>query len=126
MGDCIKNCKLCNNLVLSTAVNFGDGTVLVQLPDTVIYLNDKKYCIVIAQAIPESATITAPVVFTVGTNQYPFLNKDCTPVTVSQITTRRIYPTKVNTSIDSGVFKYVGNRCLPSATVQPASSLATS
>lgn len=115
--ECIRNCKLCNRLILSTAINYDATTdrVLVALPADV-FENCQKYCVVLAQAIPAAATINSQVFFTVGTNptQYPFLNKDCTPIYATQIRTRKIYAVKVNTSIDAGVFKYVGNCCLPS------------
>ena len=42
------------------------------------------------------------------------MNKDCTPIYASQVRTRRLYPTRVNTAVNSGVFKYIGNCCLPS------------
>lgn len=114
--ECIKNCKLCERLILSTAINYdaATNTVIVALPAT-SFENCRKYCIVLAQAIPEAATINAEVVFTVGTNtaQYPFLNKNCVPVAVTQIRTRRIYPVKLSTSIGNGVFKYIGSCPLP-------------
>ena len=123
---CIRNCKLCNRLVLSTAINYDTATdrVLVALPADV-FENCQKYCIVFAQAIPTSATITSQVFFTIGSNptQYPFVNKNCEPVYVTQIRTRRIYPVKVSTSLNAGTFKYVGNCCLPSPNRPIANSL---
>lgn len=102
---------LCNNLVISTAVNYDQGTntVIVNLPQG-NYENRSNYCIVIAQAIPSSATITAPVVFSIGgaQTQYPFLNCDCTPVYAYQIATRTRYSTRVFTDVSSGVFKSIG------------------
>ena len=118
MSECIRNCRLCDKLILSTAINFDAATneVIVGLPANA-YGNCQKYCIVLAQSIPTSATINATVVFSIGTNatRYPFVNKDCTPIYASQIRTRRVYPTRVNTAVNDGVFKYIGNCCLPSA-----------
>ena len=123
--ECIRNCKLCNKLVLSTAINYDATTdrVLVGLPADV-FENCQKYCIVLAQAIPTTATINSQVFFTVGTNpaQYPFVDKCCVPVYATQIRTRKIYSVKVNTSVNAGVFKYVGN-CLPSANRAVSNSL---
>ena len=125
---CMRNCKLCDRLVLSTAINYDAATdrVLVGLPANV-FENCEKYCIVFAQAIPPAATINSQVFFTVGTNptQYPFVNKDCTPVYATQIRTRRIYSVRVNTSINAGVFKYVGNCNLPCANRAVSDSLPT-
>lgn len=113
--DCIRNCKLCPRFVLSQAVTFDTDTLVVNIPQNA-YGNGEKYCIVIAQSIPAETTINAPVVFTIGTGttQYPFVNEDCTPIYASQVRTRRLYPTRVNTAVESGVFKYVGNCPLPS------------
>ena len=126
--ECIRNCKLCNNLILSTAINYDAATnsVLVGLPANT-FENCQKYCIVLAQTIPEAATINSQVFFTIGTNptQYPFVNKDCVPIYATQIRTRRIYPVRVNTDINGGVFKYVGNCALPCANRAISDSLPT-
>ena len=108
MSNCIQNCKLCPNFILSQAITFEDDTLVVNLPDG-SYGNRCKYCIVLAQAIPDETTINAPVVFTIGegTTTYPFVNCDCTPIYASQVRTRRIYPTRVNTAVETGVFKYI-------------------
>lgn len=115
---CIKNCKLCDRLTITQAITFNAAVnqLIVDIPANA-YANREKYCIVFAQNIPTNATLNAQVVFTIGGDQtvgYPFLNKDCTPVYASQIRTRRVYPTRVSTTVGSGVFKYVGERCLPS------------
>lgn len=116
MSECIRNCKLCNKLILSTAINYDatTNTVIVDLPQG-SYNNCERYCIVLVQSIPTSATINAQVVFSIGggATQYPFVNCDCTPVYASQIRTRRIYPTRVNTAVNTGVFKYIGKCKLP-------------
>lgn len=116
MSECIRNCKLCNKLILSTAINYDatTNTVIVDLPQR-SYNNCERYCIVLVQSIPTSATINAQVVFSIGggATQYPFVNCDCTPVYASQIRTRRIYPTRVNTAVNTGVFKYIGKCKLP-------------
>lgn len=128
MSNCIRNCRLCDRLILSTAINYDstENQVIVALPDN-CYGNCEKYCIVLAQSIPTSATINAQVVFTIGNNatRYPFLNKDCTPIFASQVRTRRIYKTRVNTAIETGVFKYIGDCCLPSNALSVINSLPT-
>lgn len=115
MSNCVKNCRLCNNFILSQAITFDGTNLVVNLPANA-YGNNCKYCIVLAQTIPETTTINAPVVFTIGTGTttYPFVNCNCTPIYASQVRTRRIYPTRVNTAVNDGVFKYVGKYCLPS------------
>ena len=117
MSNCINNCKICSKLIFSNAINFDTttNTLIVDLPQR-NYNNCENYCIVLVQSIPTSATINAPVVFSIGggATQYPFLNCDCTPILASQIRTRRKYKTKVSTAVGTGVFKYVGNCCLPS------------
>lgn len=128
MSECIRNCRLCDKLILSTAINYDSTTnqVIVALPAN-SYGNCQKYCIVLAQSLPTAARINAQVVFTIGTNatRYPFVNKDCTPIYVSQLRTRRVYNTRVNTAVNTGVFKYIGNCCLPSAAITVSNSLPT-
>ena len=102
--------RLCNRLIISTAVTFADGTLTIDLPAG-SYNNREKYCIVVAQTIPEETTITAPVVFTIGgdaTTTYPLMNCDCTTVYACSINTRTRYSVCVYTDIASGVFKLMG------------------
>lgn len=124
MSECIKNCKLCDKLILSQEITFEDDTLIVNLPQNA-YGNFQKYCIVLAQSIPVDTTINAPVVFTIGNGetQYPFVNCDCTPIYASQVRTRRLYPTRVNTAVNTGVFKYIGNCKLPSNTTTTIQSI---
>lgn len=126
MSNCINNCKLCKRLIISQAINFDatTNTVIVDLPAG-SYGNYCTYCIVFAQSIPASATINAPVVFSIGggSTQYPFLNCDCTPILASQIRTRTKYKTKVSTAVNTGVFKYIGNCCLPSNSTTTVQSI---
>lgn len=126
MSNCINNCKLCNNLVISRSVTFANNQLTIDLPSG-NYLNNGRYCIVIAQTIPTTVTIATPVVFTIngGTTVFDFLNKDCTPIYASQLRTRRIYPTRVSTAVGTGVFKYIGKNCLPCTSVTPATLLTT-
>lgn len=124
MSDCIKNCSLCPRLILSQAITFADDTLTVNLPANA-YGNCERYCIVLAQSIPEETTINSAVVFTIGTGttEYPFVNRDCTPILASQVRTRKIYPVRVNTGVNDGVFKYIGNQCLPSNSTTVVQSL---
>ena len=116
MSDCINNCKVCPRLIFSNAINFDSttNTLIVDLPQR-NYNNCENYCIVLVQSIPESATINAPVVFSIGggATQYPFLNCDCTPILASQVRTRTRYKTRVSTTVGTGVFKYIGDCRLP-------------
>jgi len=63
---CKSVCRLCPRLVISQAVTFAAGALTINLPAG-SYRDGCKYCIVVAQAIPDAATITAPVVITIGT-----------------------------------------------------------
>lgn len=63
--NCDKNCnRLCPNLVISTSVAVvtvnGTDTLLINIPEGT-YKNGCKYCIVVAQTIPATATINMPV-----------------------------------------------------------------
>lgn len=112
---CKTVCRLCDRLVLSQAVTFADGTLTINLPAG-SYANGEKYCIVIAQAIPEATTITAPVVITIGTGteEYPLTNRCCAQVTACALRTRTRYSTVVSTSATGGTFKMLGKgACAP-------------
>lgn len=109
---CKPVCKLCNKLVLSQSVTFTGGNLVVNLPAG-SYNNGEKYCIVVAQAIPDAATINAPVVVTIGTGTelYPLTNRCCAQVTACGIRTRARYSTVVSTSATGGSFRLLGSAC---------------
>lgn len=112
---CQNTCKLCDNLIISTAVTFADGTLTIDIPNRA-YNNGCKYCIVVAQTIPTTTTINAPVVITIGgvtTTTYPLVDRCCRQVTACQIKTRTKYSTRVVTNSTGGSFKLLG--CLESA-----------
>ena len=109
---CKTSCKLCPRLIISSSVNFTDGNLIINLPAG-SYNNREKYCIVIAQSIPSTTTITAPVVVTVGegTQQYPLTKCNCAPVTACSIRTRTRYSVCVNTTATGGIFRLLGKPC---------------
>ena len=109
---CKTSCKLCPRLIISSSVNFTDGNLIINLPAG-NYNNCEKYCIVIAQSIPSTTTIAAPVVVTVGegTQQYPLTKCNCAPVTACSIRTRTRYSVCVNTTATGGTFRLLGNPC---------------
>lgn len=109
---CKNICKLCKRLVLSTAVTFSAGALVVTLPAG-SYLDGEKYCIVVAQAIPGTATINAPVVITIGdgTTRFPWVNDNGVQLTASFIRTRTKYATVVATTAAGGAFRMIGHVC---------------
>ena len=109
---CKPVCQLCKRLILSQAITFTGGNLVVNLPDG-NYSNGEKYCIVLAQSIPTTATINAPVVFTIGagTAQFPLMNRCCAPVTACGVRTRTKYSTTVVTSATGGTFRMIGKPC---------------
>lgn len=109
---CKPVCQLCKNLVISDSVTFADGNVVVDIPAG-SYQNGQKVCLVIAQSIPTTATITAPVVITIGggAQQYPLTTSCCQQVTACGIRTRTRYSTVVVTSATSGTFRMLGKPC---------------
>ena len=113
---CNNVCKLCDNLIISTAVAFTAGTGLVITIPEGSYQDGCKYCIVVAQTIPDATTITAPVFIQIGTGTelYPLNKCDCTQATACSIRTRTKYSTRVETSATTGVFKLLGKvACSP-------------
>lgn len=101
--------RLCNNLVISQAITFTGGNLVINIP-AAYYTNGCKYCIVVAQTIPAETTIGAPVVITIGdgTTTYPLENCDCTPVLACSINARTRYSVVVQTNTTTGVFKLQG------------------
>lgn len=113
---CSDVCKVCPRLVISQAVTFDAGTLTINLPAG-SYNNGEKYCIVVAQAIPAAATITAPVVVTIGdgTETYPLTGCNCAQLVACQIRTRTRYAAKVVTTATGGTFRLLGRAsCAPS------------
>lgn len=107
---CKNVCRLCPNLIISESVTFTAGTgLIINIPEG-SYQDGCKYCIVVAQAIPDATTITAPVFITIGegTELYPLNKCDCTQATACSIRTRTKYSTRVETNATSGVFKLIG------------------
>jgi hypothetical protein len=114
---CNEDCKICDRIVISTSVTVitidGTDTLVIDLPQRV-YSDRCKYCIVIAQAIPDTATINMPVAFSIGgitTTVYPFTNCNCTQVTACGVRTRRRYPVVVHTNTVGGVFRSLKPIC---------------
>ena len=82
MSNCKSSCKLCDKLIISQSVTIvtvdGTDTLVIDLPARA-YNDGCKYCIIIAQAIPTTATIATPVAFSIGgdtTTVYPFVRCD--------------------------------------------------
>lgn len=110
---CKNVCRLCDRLIISTAVAFTAGTGLVITIPEGSYSDGEKYCIVVAQAIPAATTINAPVFIQIGTGTelYPLNKCDCTQATACSIRTRTKYSTRVETSATTGAFKLLGKVC---------------
>lgn len=103
---CKNSCKLCDRLIISQSVTFAGGLVVINIPAG-SYRNNEKYCIVIAQSIPSTATINSPVVVTIGTGtvQYPLTKCNCAQATVCNIRTRTKYSTRLVTTATGGFFQ---------------------
>lgn len=122
--------RLCDRLVISDAVNFDGTNLIIDIPQG-SYANREKYCIVVAQNIPATTTINAPVFITIGggTATYPLLNCDCTQITASSINRRTRYSVRVRTDITTGSFVLLGklpcSRCGDNAASLPIEAAGT-
>lgn len=125
MSNCINTkCQLCRNLVISTAVTVvtieGTDTLVIDVPAG-FYADNGKVCLVVAQTIPTTATLTMEVAISIGGDTsvvYPVLNCDCTQVTACAIRTRTKYALRVNTTAISAVFKSLNKlNCYPADTL---------
>ena len=134
MSNCIQNCRLCRNIVISTAVTLatidGVDTLVIDIPEG-FYPDCRRLCLVVAQTIPTTTPITAPVAISIGgdtTTVYPIVNCDCSQVTACAIRTRTKYGLRISTSATSAVFKSLKPlTCYPTDTlaVIPAPTAAT-
>ena len=134
MSNCIKNCRLCRNIVISTAVTLvtvdGVDTLVIDIPAG-FYPDCRRVCLVVAQTIPTTTPITAPVAISIGgdtTTVYPIVNCDCSQITACAIRTRTKYGLCISTSATSAVFKTIKPlACYPTETlaVIPAPAAAT-
>ena len=105
-------CRMCDRLIISSAVTFASGVLTINLPAG-SYVNGETYCIVIAQSIPSTTTINAPVVITIGdgTVQYPLVKRNCAQATACSLRTRTRYKVKVFTTSSGGSFRLMDNVC---------------
>lgn len=113
MSKCMTICKLCDHLIISTSVTVVGTELVINIPAG-SYANCEKYCIVIAQAIPDAATINMPVSISIGgvtTNLYPLTDRCGTQLVASEIRTRTKYCIKVLTNATGGSFKLIGSIC---------------
>lgn len=112
---CQTSCKLCDRLVISNSVSFASGVLTINIPAG-DYRDGCRYCLVIAQAIPSTATIGSPVVITIGagTVDYPVTLRDCSQATVCNLRTRTKYPMRVATNATGGTFRILSKvSCAP-------------
>ena len=132
MSNCIKNCRLCRNIVISNSVTVvtvdGTDTLVIDIPSG-LYANNGRVCLVVTQTIPTTATINMPVAISIGgdtTTVYPIVNCDCTQVTACGIRTRKKYGLFVNTTATSAVFKTINKiTCYPQETLAVIPTTAT-
>lgn len=109
---CKPICQLCDKIRISQAVTFTDGNLIINLPAG-SYNDGEKICIILAQTIPATTTINAPVFITIGagTQQYPLTKCDCSQVTACSLRTRTRYSVCVSTTATGGTFKLIGKPC---------------
>lgn len=111
--NCQKPCRLCDRLIISNSVTVVGDDLVVDIPAGA-YLNCEKYCIVIAQAIPDTATINQPVSISIGgvtTTLYPLQDKCGVQLTASEIRTRTKYSAVVRTTSTGGIFRLLSKIC---------------
>ena len=105
------NYKLCRNVIISDSVTVvaidGTDTLVIDIPAG-SYVDGCRYEIVVAQTIPDTATINMLVAVSIGgdtTTVYPLVKCDCSQITACAIRSRTKYPVLVSTNAVGGVFK---------------------
>lgn len=106
------NCRICSNIVVSTNVAISGSEMVITIP-AATYTNNEKLCILVAQAIPASATPLPVVIQVTGASATtPFRTTCGHNIYSDQLRTRTIYPSYAAT--DSQTFVYrLKERCLP-------------
>ena len=102
-----RNAKICNKINISSSVTVTGTNLVINIPQN-SFPNCSVGCLVIAQAIPDTATVNMPVVITIGddtTTTYPLINKCGAAVTASNVRTRTRYPFQVVTTPTSANFR---------------------
>lgn len=113
---CTTTCKLCDRLIISDSVTIVGDSLVIDIPARA-YNNGCRYCIVVAQTIPDAATINMPVAISIGgdtTTLYP-LNRRCGAQAVAaSMRTRTRYAVCVQTTAVGGSFRVLGDLpCAP-------------
>ena len=101
---CNTACRECDRKVYVSTITFAAGTLTLNFPDSMSYVNGCKYCFVLTTDLPDTATVNAPVVVTVGagTTTFPLLDRCGRQVVVQQLRTRRRYPVRISTTATGG------------------------
>lgn len=130
MSNCSNQCRLCDNLIISVSVTVVGTDLVVDIPAG-SYGNCDVFCIVIAQTIPDTATINMPVSISIGgdtTTLYPLVDRCGIQLVASELRTRTRYKTVVRTNATSGVFRLCNklcNRTVNNLTALPVPATAT-
>ena len=101
---CNTACRECDRKVYVSTITFAAGTLTLNFPDSMSYVNGCKYCFVLTTDLPDTATVNAPVVVTVGagTTEFPLFDRCGRQVVVQQLRTRRRYPVRISTTATGG------------------------
>ena len=130
MSNCSNQCRLCDNLIISVSVTVVGTDLVVDIPAG-SYGNCDVFCIVIAQTIPDTATINMPVSISIGgdtTTLYPLVDRCGIQLVATELRTRTRYKTVVRTNATSGVFRLCNklcNRTVHNLTALPVPTTAT-
>lgn len=112
---CNTRCNICERIVFSNSITVTGETLVINIANG-SYADCQKFCLILIQNIPDTATINMLVGITIGTDTtvYPMVRCDCTQVTACALRTRTRYPMKVATTATSAVFKVLRNlSCAP-------------
>jgi hypothetical protein len=104
--------KLPPNTIISSAVTFTSPNLIINVPAG-SYVNDGVYCLIVAQNVPSTTTVNAPVYITIGTGTvlYPIVKRDGTQLSAVTIAGRTKYKLQVDTTATSGVFRLLNKAC---------------
>lgn len=117
---CIRNCKVCDNLIPTTAMAVSTGFLTLTIANMTL-MDRQKICLMTAQPIPTAAG-NLPVQVSVNGQNMPVYNRCGNYVRADQLRSRRVYPLIVGTT--PAHFTACANLC-PTSFVQPTISIPT-
>jgi hypothetical protein len=84
-------CNRCDRFIKSSSITASSSDVIITISSAPTLTNLKRFCLVLAQNLPEGAN-TLPVQISIGGTTYPVYTRTGNLLRADQIRCRRVYP----------------------------------